>query len=129
MKTTDTHAFVNQILICLLVTFSFGGTIGLGTVWLRHQNAVLARSNRALEAKIAEVRRSVTEWTAMVESEKSSDVMRRRNAEFQLGFAPATDKQITHMPEDPIQRLARRNRGEIMSDGLVGGPIRFATKH
>lgn len=128
MKTTGNHAFVNQLLICLLVTFSFGGTIGLATVWLRHQNALLARSNRALEAKIAEVRRSVTEWSAMVESEKSSDVMRRRNAEFQLGFAPANDKQIVHMPEDPIQRLAARNRGELPA-GVVIGPIRFAMKH
>lgn len=125
MRTHDTHAFVNQILICLLVTFSFGGTIGLGTVWLRHQNAVLARSNRSLDARIAEVRRSVTEWTAVVESEKSSDFLRRRNAEFQLGFVPANDKQITHMPEDPIQRLVRRNRGEIFSDGVIGGGIRL----
>jgi hypothetical protein len=125
MKNSGTHAFANQILICLLVTFGFGGTIGLATVWLRHQNALLARSNRALEAKIAEVRRSVTEWSATVESEKSSDVMRRRNAEFQLGFTPANDKQIVHLPEDPIQRLASRHRGELPAT-VVSGPIRLA---
>ena len=52
------------------VTFGIGGTIGLGTVWMRHQNAQLARSNRALEARIAEVRRGITETIALVESEQ-----------------------------------------------------------
>ena len=36
MKKTDTHAFVNQLLVYTLVMICFSGSIGLGTVWLRH---------------------------------------------------------------------------------------------
>jgi hypothetical protein len=129
MKTTATHAFVNQLLVCLLVTFGFGGTIGLGTVWVRHQNARLARSNRVLEARIAEVKRNIAETTMLVEGEQTFDVLRRRDAQWRLGYAPAGDKQVVHITEDPIVRLARLHRGEIFADGVVPAAIRVALKN
>jgi len=128
MKTTDTRAFANQLLVCLLVTFGFGGSIGLGTVWMRHQNALLAKSNRALEASIAELKRRIDETTTKVEGEQASDVLRRRNDQWRLGFAPATEQQVKRMPEDPIMRLARLHRTELFADGVVPVTIRFAVK-
>jgi hypothetical protein len=129
MKTTDTRAFANQLLVCLLVTFGFGGSIGLGTVWMRHQNALLAKSNRALEANVAELKRRIDETTTQVEGEQASDVLRRRNAEWRLGFAPAAEQQVRHMPEDPIMRLARLHRAELFADGVVPVTVRFAMKN
>ena len=127
MKTTDTRAFANQFLICVLVTIGFGG-LGLVTAWVRHQNAVLAKSNRALEARLVETNLRLAEVTSAVESEKSSDVLRRRNADWRLGFAPAADAQIQRVPEDPIMRLARLHNRDLFNDGALPVTISLAMK-
>ena len=116
MKTSDTHAFANQLLVCLLVAFGVGGSVGLGTVWMRHQNALLANSNRVLLAQIAAVERRIAETKTQVEGEQTLDVLRRRNAEWQLGLAPANEHQVTRVTDDPVQRLARQHARELLND-------------
>jgi len=128
MKTTDTHGFANQLLVCLLVSFGFGGSIGLGTVWMRHQNAQLANSNRGLVARIAEIERHIAETTTLVEDEKGNDVLRRRNTQWNLGLMPANDKQVTRVAEDPVMRLARRNSRDLFKDSFVPVTVRIAMK-
>ena len=66
----NSHAFVNQLVVCLLVTMTFGGSIGLGTVWMRHQISVTANTNRQLAAKIDDVERRIEEMTTVLETEK-----------------------------------------------------------
>ena len=129
MKTTDTRAFANQLLVCLLVSFGFGGAIGVGTVWVRHQNALLAKSNRALEARIADVQRQIAAMTSLVEGEQSFDVLRRHNADWGLGFALATEAQVQQVIEDPVMRLARRHSSELLNDRVVPVTIRLAMKN
>jgi len=86
MKKTDTHAFVNQLLVCVLVTICFGGSIGLGTVWLRHQISLTAKANRELEMRIAALDRQITETSILVESEQNADLLRQRNTTWRLGL-------------------------------------------
>jgi hypothetical protein len=129
MKTTDTHAFANQLLVCLLVTFGFGGSIGLGTVWMRHQNALLANSNRVLVARIADVERRIAEATTQVEGEQGSDVLRRRNTDWHLGLVPATETQVTCVTEDTVMRLARQNSRELFKDSFASVSVRIAMKN
>ena len=45
------HAFVNQLLVYALVLIGFGGSMGMGAVWLRHQMSVTAEANRRLESR------------------------------------------------------------------------------
>lgn len=116
MKTTDTHAFVNQFLVCLLVTFCFSGSIGLGTVWMRHQISATANANRKLEAHIDDLKRRIDETETVIEGEQSSDVLRRRNAEWRLGLAPATETQVVRVTEDPVMRLAQRHNRDLFND-------------
>jgi hypothetical protein len=123
MRNHDNHAFVNQLLLCLLVSFGFGGSIGLGTVWMRHQITVTAQSNRALQASIADVKRRIDVTGTVVESEQSYDVLTRRNTDWRLGLAPATDAQVVRVNDDPVMRLARRRDGNLFNDGFV--PITF----
>ncbi len=128
MRKNDRHAFVNQILVCLLLTFGFGGSIGLGTVWLRHQISVTAKSNRALQASLAEVRRRLDATATVVESEQSYDALTRRNSEWALGLAPATDAQVVRVTEDPVMRLARRRDRNLFTDGFAPLTFRIAQK-
>ena len=121
MKTSSAHAFVNQALLGLLVTIGFGGTVGLGTVWMRHQISVVADTNRALEQQYREVERHVAELSAAVESELSPDVLRTRNQTMQLGLVELTQAQINPVAVDPILRLAARaNRRALQGEGMAG---------
>ncbi len=123
MRKYDNHAFVNQLLVCLLVTFGFGGAIGLGAVWMRHQISVTAKSNRALQTSIAEVKRRLDATATIVEFEQSYEALTRRNAKWHLGLAPATDTQVVRVTEDPVMRLARRRDRNLFNDGFV--PVTF----
>jgi hypothetical protein len=126
MKRNDTHAFVNQILVCVLVTICFGGSIGLGTVWMRYQISLTARSNRELNARIADVDRQLTEMASFVESEQSIERLKQRNAEMHLGLVPVTEQQLVHVAEDPVRRLAARANREFFDRAAPAGGVRFA---
>jgi hypothetical protein len=114
-------AFVNQLLAGLLVTISFGGTVGVGLVWLRHQISVTANNTRALEARCREIERKVIEATTLVESAQSPDALRRLNAELGLGLTLKSDGQMMHVPGDPVRRMMERANRELLTD--VGAPI------
>ena len=119
MKTSDTHAFANQLLICLLVSLCFSGSLGLGAVWLRHKISATANDNRRREARIAELERRIAETTTAIEGEKSSESLRHRNTEWHLGLVPATDTQVQRVTsEDLGRRAAIRNR-ELYNDGIL----------
>ena len=90
----NSQAFVNQLVVCLLVTMTFGGSIGLGTVWVRHQMSVTAKANRALLAAISEVNRRSDDIEAQIRSEQRPELLRQLNLEFRLGLAPITDSHL-----------------------------------
>lgn len=130
MKTSVPHAFVNQLLVYLLVTICFGGSIGLGTVWMRHQISVTANHNRVIETTIAAIERRLAETTTAVESEQTSDVLRRRNTEWHLGLAPASEMQVVSVTVDPGQHLSdRRNHELLTKDGPLPVSFQLALKN
>lgn len=119
MKTLSSHGFVNQLLVYSLVMIGFSGSIGLGTVWMRHQISMAANSTKLLTARIADVERHLAEATAAAESERDANVLLRRNAEWKLGLVPPRQAQIVHVSEDPVTHLAaKRNRG-LFGDDVV----------
>jgi hypothetical protein len=113
----NSHAFVNQLLVCLLVTICCGGSLGVGLVWIRHQISVTANANRSMTARIREVERQIMETKTRVESAQSPDALRRLNAEFQLGLVPKSDGQVLHVAGDSVHRLMTRANRELFTDG------------
>lgn len=112
MRKNDTHAFVNQVILCLMVTICFGGTIGLGTVWMRHQISLTANARRVLAAELAEIKRRTDETAALVESEQSPALLRQRNTDWRIGLVPVSETQVVHVTVDLVRRLrARANLG------------------
>jgi hypothetical protein len=113
----NSHAFVNQIVAWLLVTISFGGSIGLGTVWMRQQISRTANANRVLVAQINEVQRRIAETNALLEAEQSLEALRRRNTEWNLGLVPVNETQVERITGDPVERMAARaNRALFLTD-------------
>ena len=104
----NSQAFVNQLLVCLLVTMTFGGSLGLGTVWVRHQISLTAKMNRALLADITEVNRRSDDIEAQIRSEQRPELMRQLNLEFRLGLAPKNEVPTVHITDNVNQRMVER---------------------
>lgn len=126
MKPNGTHAFVNQLMVCLLVSFCLGGSIGLGTVLLRHQISLTAKKNHQLAADIALVERRIFEVSTLIESGQVPETLRKRNTELLLGLMPLSERQVVRVSEDPGLRLARRQHRELFNDVAVPVTVRFA---
>jgi hypothetical protein len=112
----NAHAFANQLFVCLLVTIFCGGSIGLGTVWMRHQISVTANANRVLAARLAEFERHIAETKTLIERAQRPDELRRLNADFRLGLAPVSEAQVMHVTEDPVRRLAARANRDLFGE-------------
>jgi hypothetical protein len=126
MKKNDTHAFVNQLLVWLLVTICSGGSIGLGTVWMRHQISITANTNRQLTDEIAKLERLIDARKSEVVREQAPAVLRQRNQLMRLGLVEVDDRRVIRVTEDPVQRLVARRNRELLRDTFTAGAIRFA---
>ncbi len=128
MKTASSQGFVNQLLVYTLVMIGFTGSIGLGTVWMRHQISVTANATKQLAARIADLERRLAETTTAEETERDPNVLLERNAQWHLGLVAPTQGQIVRVPGDPAQRLAsKRNRG-LFSDRAAAISIPLALR-
>ena len=122
----DSSAFVNQLLGCLLVSISVAGSIGVGTVWMRHQISATARWNRDLAAEIARLERLIDEQKTIIETEQAPDKLRGLNAALQLGLVPMNEIPVLHVTENIVERMARRANRDLFTDAVVRpAPITF----
>ena len=119
MNRSSNHAFVNQLLVYTLVMICFSGSIGLGTVWMRHQISLTANATKVLNARIAEVERQVSETTAVIEREQDPAILKQRNAEWHLGLVNPTKEQFVDVPGDAVRRLASKHNRGLFTDGVT----------
>jgi hypothetical protein len=129
MKKSDTHAFVNQLLIYTLGLICFSGSIGLGTVWLRHQISLSANATRVLEARLNEVERHRAETAAAVEREQSPAMLEILNDRWSLGLQPPTPQQVQHIDANPARHLAAKRNRDLFSDGPAAVSFHVALKN
>ena len=125
----NSQAFVNQLLVCLVVTIGFGGSIGLGTVWMRHRISVAANENRKLTADIDALNRRIKENETVIETEQRADALRHLNNRMSLGLVPLNEVQIEPITEDPVKRLIKNaRRREILTDRAIPPNAKFALR-
>ena len=126
MRLTN-HAFVNQLLIYTLCTICVSGSIGLGTVWMRHQISLTANASSKLEARLAEVDRHLAETAALIGEQEDPGLLKRRNTELKLGLvAPAPEKVVTLVDNSSSYLAAKRNRGLLNDVPLLSLPFSAA---
>ncbi|MFA5264573.1 MAG: hypothetical protein WC378_12195 [Opitutaceae bacterium] len=117
MKTSDSHAFVNQLLIYTLVMICTSGSVGLGTVWLRYQISATANRVKLADQKIAECERRLAEAVTDTETEQSPDVLKRRNEQWKLGLTYPKETQVCRVKDDVEMRLAAKRNQGLFTDG------------
>lgn len=116
MKKSETHAFVNQLLVYTLVVIGFSGSIGLGTVWLRHQISLSANAAKQLEARLNEVERHIAEKKTEIERAQSPAMLEYLNEHWQLGLQPPAPSQVQHIDADPVRLLAAKRNRALFAD-------------
>jgi len=124
-KKAGSQAFVNQFLVYALVAISASASVGLGTVWMRHQISVAANANKVLEASIADVERRVEETDAAIAAEQDPAVLNRRH----LGLLPPGETQVRRVSEDPVMRLASIHNRKLFGEGPATISLQVALAH
>ncbi len=128
MKKSETHAFVNQLLVYTLVVIGFSGSIGLGTVWLRHQISVTANATKQLEARLNEIDRHIREKETEIASAESPAMLELRNEQWKLGLQPPSPTQVQHIDADPVRLLAAKRNRALFADESVAVSFQVALK-
>jgi hypothetical protein len=113
MNRSTANAFVNQLLVYTLVMLVFTGSIGFGTVWLRHEISLAANRNQNLQARLAEVQRHLDQVTAEIAAAQNPDALIRLNSEMRLGLVPPRPEQSEHVAGDVGQRLAAKRSQDL----------------
>ena len=124
----NSQAFVNQIVVCLLITITIGGSAGLAMVWMRHQNSSLAKANSDLVARIAAVERRNDEMATFIQSEQRPDVLRRLNTEMSLALVPMNEVPVVHITENVADRMAERANRGLLTDTTAPARVKFALR-
>ena len=115
MEKTAANAFINHLLVYTLVMLVFTGSIGFGTVWLRHEISLAANRNKVLQADLAEVQRQIDQFTAEIAAAKNPDTLIRLNSEMRLGLVPPREEQSEHVAVDVGQRLAAKRTQDLFT--------------
>ena len=112
LPVSGTGAFVNQLVVYTLVLIVFTGSIGFGTVWLRHEISTAANRNKNLQAHVDDVKRHLDQLTAEIAAAQTPDALIRLDSSLRLGLDTPRQEQIEYVAADVEQRLAaKRNAG------------------
>jgi hypothetical protein len=125
----NSQAFVNQFMIYALVAICGSASIGLGTVWMRHQISLLANANKVLEASIADLDRRIEETDAAISAEQDPAVLNRKNSEWHLGLVPPGETQVHRISDDAVARLASNQNRKLFGEGPATVNLRVALAH
>jgi len=109
----DTQAFANQFLLSTLVMIALTGSIGLGTVWMRHQISTTANRTKVLHARLTETERLINSTRADVERAQDPAMLKLLNAQWQLGLVPPDPQNTATLDEMPVLYLAAKHNREL----------------
>jgi hypothetical protein len=113
MKFSGTQAFVNHVVVYVLVTLAGGGSVGLGAVWMQQRITATAGANKALERDVGNLRRQLDLLNVQVEQESTNSVLERRNVEWRLGLEQAPRDKVTRLTGDARLLLAAKREAPL----------------
>jgi outer membrane murein-binding lipoprotein Lpp len=117
MNKSASNAFINQLLVYSLVMLVFTGSIGFGTVWLRHEISLAANRNKTLQAQIDEVQRRLDQVSSEIAAAQTPDALIRLDESLRLGLDTPRQEQIEYVAANVEQRLVtRRGAGVFIAE-------------
>ncbi len=115
MHTSSAHAFINKLLLYVLLTIGVNGSVGLATVWMNHQISASAAETKQAENRIAALERRIDETNAHLAAELSPQVLEAKNVAMKLGLERPREEHIVRVNESPEERLAAKRNLEIFA--------------
>jgi hypothetical protein len=126
MNKSAANAFINQVLVYTLVLRVFTGSIGCGTVWLRHEISLAANRNKNLQASLADVQRHLDRLTAEIAAAKNPDALIRLNSDMRLGLEPPRTEQSVPLPGGALRQFAdQSDRPDRERPAAASQPVVF----
>lgn len=107
-KSKPAASPVNRLLLATILLLAFAGSIGLATVWLRHEISEVAQSNKKMQQRIVEVQRRTAETNAEIAAALNPEVLLTQNSSLKLGLEMPRDHQIVSVIEPVEARLAAK---------------------
>ncbi len=118
---------VNRLLLATILLLAFAGSIGLGTVWLRHEISEVAESNKQMQQRIVEVQRRTAETNAEIAAALNPEVLLGQNSSLRLGLAMPREHQIVPVSESVEVRLAAKRNNERLGPAFVSASFPLPT--
>lgn len=104
---------VNRLLLATVALLALAGSIGVATVWLRHQISEVARANKQIQARTAEVERRINETNAQVAAARNPQTLLEQNRRMGLRLASPVEAQLVRVDADIPSLLAANQAGAI----------------
>jgi hypothetical protein len=118
---------VNRLLLATILLLAFAGSIGLATVWLRHQISEVAQSNKQMQQRVVEVQRRTAETNAEIAAALNPEVLLSQNSVLRLGLEMPRDYQIVSVAEPVEVRLASKQNADRFTTTLVSTALPLTT--
>lgn len=110
---------VNRLLLSTILLLAFAGSIGLSTVWLRHQISEVAQGTKQMQQRIVEVQRRTAETNAEIAAALNPEVLLTQNSQFRLGLEMPRDYQVVRVAEPVERRLAAKQNTDRFTTTLI----------
>lgn len=118
---------VNRLFLATILLLAFAGSIGLATVWLRHQISSVAQSHKQLQARIVEVQRRTAETNAEIAGALNPEVLLSQNSSLRLGLAMPREHQIVSVADAVEVRLAAKRNSDRFTTSFVSASFPLST--
>ncbi len=118
-KTKVAASPVNRLLLATILLLAFAGSIGLATVWLRHQISEVAQANKQMQQRIVEVQRRTAETNAEIAAALNPEVLLTQPSALRHGLEMPREHQIVSVAEPVEVRLAAKRHSDNVTTTLL----------
>ncbi len=115
------NQILNRMILYSLTLLALVGGFGVLTVWMRHQTSQTANRLHAIEQRIVEERRSLSQLDVQLAIAKSTDRLMDLNRKLNLDLREPVYTQIVHVTENVESRLYDKSANSVFTASLSEG--------
>ena len=115
------NRILNRLILYSLTSLALFGGFGVLTVWMRHQTSQTANRLHAIEQKIVEERRSLSQLDVQLAIAMSTDRLMDLNRKLNLDLREPVYTQIVHVTENVESRLYEKSTNSVFTASLSTG--------
>jgi len=115
------NRILNRLILYSLTSLALVGGFGVLTVWMRHQTSQTANRLHAIEQKIVEERRSLSQLDVQLAIAMSTDRLMDLNRKLNLDLREPVYTQIVNVTENVESRLYEKSANSVFTASLSTG--------